>query len=127
MDIKDLSEKDIIYNIEGKDLINIFGSNFVKNNKNICKMIIDNKEYKITEKYNVKSYNNNKLKIQIKGIDNVTDMSYMFNGCHHYYLYLAFQSGILIILKICAICLVNVHHYHLYLIFQNGILIMLLI
>ena len=51
MDIKDLSEKDIIYNIKGKDIINIFGSDFVKNNKNKCKMIINNKEYKITEKY----------------------------------------------------------------------------
>jgi len=37
---------------------------FVKNNKNKCKIIIDNKEYEITEKYNVKNYNNNILKIK---------------------------------------------------------------
>ena len=81
MDNKDLSEIDIIYKIKGKHIINIFGSDFVKNNKNICKMIIDNKEYKLTQKYNVEKYNNDKIKIKLKGIDNVTNMSYMFNEC----------------------------------------------
>ena len=76
----------IIYNIneenrEYKKNIKIFGHKFVKNNKNICKMIIDNKEYEISEEYNIKSYNKNKLKIKLKGIDNVTDMSDMFCGC----------------------------------------------
>ena len=42
----------IIYNINEenrkyKGNIKIFGSEFIKNNKNICKMIIDNKEYEI--------------------------------------------------------------------------------
>ena len=59
-------------------IINIFGSFFVKNNKNICKMIIDNIEYEISEKYNIKNYNKNKLEIKSKGIDNVHNMSYMF-------------------------------------------------
>ena len=81
MSEKDITEINIIYEINRKKNIRIFGSNFVKNNKNICKMIIDNKEYEITEKYKVKSKNNNKLKIKLKGIDNVTDMSYMFEGC----------------------------------------------
>ena len=54
------SEINIIYDInkDCKKEIKIFGSEFVKNNKDICKMIIDNKEYKITEIYNVKNYNN---------------------------------------------------------------------
>ena len=47
----------------------------------MCKMIIDNMEYEIKEKYNVKNYNNNILKIKLKGIDNITNMSYMFYGC----------------------------------------------
>ena len=71
----------IIYDIKEENYINIFGSEFVKNNKDICKMIIDDKEYKISEKYNVKNYNNNKLQINLKGINNITDMSYMFYGC----------------------------------------------
>ena len=37
MSNKEISEINIIYSIEGKD-VNIFGSNFIENNKNICKM-----------------------------------------------------------------------------------------
>ena len=81
MSEKDISEINIIYDINGQNTINIFGSLFVKNNKNICKMIIDNEEYEITEKYNVKSNNNNKLKVKLKGIDKITNMSYMFYRC----------------------------------------------
>ena len=44
MSEKEISNIYIIYNIN-KDNINIFGSKFVENNKNICKMIIDDKEY----------------------------------------------------------------------------------
>ena len=63
MSDKDISEINIIYNIKRKININIkiFGSKFVENNKNICKMIIDNKEYELAEKYKVKGHNNNKL------------------------------------------------------------------
>ena len=59
-----------IFGFEDKDKvgdeINIFGHEFVKNNKNKCKMIIDNKEYEITEKYNIENYNNDKLNIKLK-------------------------------------------------------------
>ena len=85
MSKEDISFGNIIYNINEEDKkfenINIFGSEFVKYNKNICKMIIDNEEYEITEIYNVKNYKNKKLQIKLKGIDNVTDMSYMFSEC----------------------------------------------
>ena len=77
---KELSYINIIYFVD-RDEINIFGSKFVKNNKNKCKMIIDNKKYKIREKYNIENCNNNRLNIKLKGINNVTDMSCMFNGC----------------------------------------------
>ena len=63
MSKKDISEINITYNIkrgENEENINIFGLNFVENNKNICKIIIDNQEYEITEKYNIKNFNNNK-------------------------------------------------------------------
>ena len=83
MSEKDISEINLIYDInkENKEDINIFGEEFVKNNKNICKMIIDNKEYAISEKYNIKTYKKNKLKIKLKGFDNINDMTYMFYGC----------------------------------------------
>ena len=79
------NEISIIYNIKYKDImrdkIRIFGKNFVKNNKDKCKIIIDGKEYELMEGFNI----NNKIKIEIEikliGIHNITDMSYMFNGC----------------------------------------------
>jgi len=76
---KDISEIDIIYNINTKN-INIFGYDFVKNNKNICKMIINNKEYEIAEKYNVQSIDEI-LKIRLKDINKVINMKGMFYGC----------------------------------------------
>ena len=80
---KNVSYINIIYDInkEKEDEINIFGHKFVENNKNKCKIIIDNKEYEIIDKYNIKSYNNNKLNIKLKGIHNITNMSYMFSRC----------------------------------------------
>ena len=38
-----ISEINLIYDIN-KENISIFGYEFVRNNKNICRMIIDNKE-----------------------------------------------------------------------------------
>ena len=85
---KDISDINIIYNIKKKkdngkeeeDFINIFGTEFVNNNRNTCKMIIDNKEYDLEEKFNIKNYNNNILKIRLKSYD-ITNMSNMFDGC----------------------------------------------
>ena len=81
MSEKDISEINIIYDINGKNYINIFGYKFVENNKNKCKMKIDNKEYELTTYYNVKSNNNNKLKIKLKGINHITNISEMFYEC----------------------------------------------
>ena len=77
----DITEINIIYNIKNKEYIRLFGAEFVENNKNICKMIIDNKVYEIKKDYNVKIYNNNKLEIKLKGVNNITNMSYMFSEC----------------------------------------------
>ena len=44
-------------------------------------MIIDNMEYVIEEEYYVKENNNIKLKIKLKGINHITNMSCMFSGC----------------------------------------------
>ena len=82
MSNENITEINIIYNIKNDDNdLKIFGSYFVNSNKNICSLIIDNKEYKITEKFNVKNYKNNILKIKLKGINHITNMSFMFYGC----------------------------------------------
>ena len=89
MSNKYLSEINIIYDInkkdkyieEKEDKINIFGSEFVKNNINKCKMIIDNKEYDLKEELIISNYKNNIVDIKLKGIKNITNMSYMFYNC----------------------------------------------
>ena len=43
--------------------------------------------------------------------NNVTNMSSMFYLCNHYQIYLIFQNGILIKLKIRVICFINVFLY----------------
>ena len=62
MSENDISEINIIYDINNQNNIRIFGSKFVKNNKNICKMIIDDKEYEITEIYKVKRKKNKNIR-----------------------------------------------------------------
>ena len=67
-----VSEINIIYNLDykleinffyevpdeirNKKKIKIFGNKFVENNKNKCKMIIDNKEYELMSEYNIENY-----------------------------------------------------------------------
>ena len=48
-----LNEMIIIYKIEDNYRIKIFGEKFIKNNKNNCKIIIENKEQDISEYLNV--------------------------------------------------------------------------
>ena len=59
--------------------IQIFGTNFVNNNKNNCKMIIEGNEMELKDKIN--NITNNILEIKLKGIKNITNMSYMFYNC----------------------------------------------
>ena len=61
MNINDIN---IIYNIEN-NYVRIFGKEFVKNNKKICKIVINNKKYELMEEYNIKNYKETKLKIKI--------------------------------------------------------------
>ena len=128
MSEKDISEINIIYDINGESTINIFGTKFVENNKNVCKMIIDNEEYEITEKYNVKSNNNNKLKVKLKGINNVTNISYVFYNCSSLISLPDISKwnthNVLNLNNLFHGCSSLIYHYQIYL---NGILIMLLI
>ena len=78
---------DIIYqpvdNPEGK--IRIFGQNFVKNNKDKCKIILNEEEYELKEYFEDidQNYNHKDLiKIKLRGFNNITDMSFMFSDCN---------------------------------------------
>ena len=45
-------------------------------------MIIEGKVYKLPESFNIEDYNKDKLTIILKGINNITDMSYIFRSCN---------------------------------------------
>ena len=69
---------------ENQKYINIFDSNFVKNNKNNNLFVIYNEEeFEIREKLDISNLNINSsfLKIKLKGINNIIDASYMFCDC----------------------------------------------
>ena len=73
----------IIYKIlEVYNAKKVFGGYFVENNKNKCKIIYEDKEYKLEQYFELKN-NKNKdtLEIKLKGIKNVTDMRGMFTRC----------------------------------------------
>ena len=75
---------EIIYKPNKDGKVKIFGNTFVNNNKQNCKIIYNNKEYEIKAYINDidKEYNNkDEIKIKLKGINKVTNMSYMFCGC----------------------------------------------
>ena len=122
--------------------IKIFGSDFIKNNKDKCKIIYEEKEYEIKEKFNIDDKINNEiLEIKLKGINNITNMGYMFSGCSNLsnlpdiskwntnnvtYMNNMF-SGCSNLSNLPDLCFMDVQNYQIYLIFQNGIQIMLLI
>ena len=71
----------LIYKINNNDkLIKIFDEEFIKNNKNICKIIYKEKEMELKERFDV-SAENDKLIIKLKGINKITNANKMFYEC----------------------------------------------
>ena len=80
------NEITMIYKIGKRESIQIFDEKFVNNNKSICKIIYDGKEYDLNENFELKNLNKSDIdkktiEIKLKGINNITDMSYIFNEC----------------------------------------------
>ena len=62
--------------------IKIFDNKFINNNRNKCKILYEEKEYEIKERWNIDdTIKNEILEIKLKGIKNPNDLSYMFYGC----------------------------------------------
>ena len=79
-----MNELTIIYKIEkNKNKIKIFDEYFVKNNKENCKIIIDEEEREICSELNINEEMNNKDYIIIKLIEKkiITNMFSMFAEC----------------------------------------------
>jgi len=87
LDKKEINKKNdneitIIYKINPKDSkIRLFGEIFIENNKDKCKYIYEDKEYELESYFILSNYNKDKLEIKLKGINNITNMSYMFYNC----------------------------------------------
>ena len=77
------NEINIFYKVDNLKKIKIFGDTFVEKNKNNCKIIFNNKEYQLNEYFDLDNIvlNENILKIKLKEINNITDMSCMFESC----------------------------------------------
>ena len=72
----------IKYKIGKEDKIRIFGDDFVKNNKDSFKMIINDKNYELDSFFKIKNEKENEvLKIKLKQIKSVSNLSWMFSGC----------------------------------------------
>ena len=59
----------------------IFGEEFVKRNKYLCKIIHEDKEYELSSKFNVENIKQDILEIKLTGLNYITDVSYMFYNC----------------------------------------------
>ena len=84
MNINLHDEISIIYDVGkngGEEEMKIFGEMFVLNNKDICKMIIEDKVYELKEKFNIKNYKKKELKITLKNIKECSEFVKMFEGC----------------------------------------------
>ena len=81
---KDINELIIIYKINKQEnKVQIFGTNFVQYNKNKCKLIYNKEKLELTDKLEIRNINNNILEIKLKGFENITNMSFMFNKCNN--------------------------------------------
>ena len=71
------------YNIGNENIIKILGKTFVDNNKDKCKIIVEGIKKELTEYLELTNEQKIKKTIELKLIDieNVTNMSYMFDGC----------------------------------------------
>ena len=78
-----LNEMTIIYNTENKNIIRIFGDDFVSNNKNNCYLLIDEKQNELCQLFKLNDIQKNKNKLEIKLVETkiITNMNSMFKDC----------------------------------------------
>ena len=80
-EILSCDEITLIYKINNEDKrIKIFGDDFVKNNKNICRIIFKKKKYELESFFEVQD-NKEELIIKLRGINNITNATEMFFYC----------------------------------------------
>ena len=78
------NEFTIIYNVpKDKDTIVFFGKDFVKNNKNNCYLLIDDKKHELCHEFTLNKEQKEKdiLQIELIQIEPLTNLEYMFFLC----------------------------------------------
>ena len=83
-DENNFDEITLIYDIDkNKSNVKLFGSDFVKNNKDNCILIYDNKKLELMEYFDLKKFSNdnNSLIIKLKGINKINNANNMFYDC----------------------------------------------
>jgi len=78
-----IMNNNIWYNREKEAIDKLFGEKFVENNKDICKMIINEKEYELSIFFQDDNYEIKKdiFEIRLKGISKIKNASCLFCGC----------------------------------------------
>ena len=66
---------------EDNENIRILGENFIRNNKNKVKLIIDNKRYKLKDIITIWNFGKDILKTKLISYNNSYNKSYMFKDC----------------------------------------------
>ena len=64
-----------------KNKIRIFGKEFVENNKSKCKIEYSDGCHTLREYIEIKNYKGDFIEIKLNGINDITDLSYMFADC----------------------------------------------
>ena len=79
---KILNQMKMIYKVGGLDEIKIVSEDFVKNNKDKCKLIINGNEKQLCEYINIKKMNiKEELEVILKETNTITSMYRMFRDC----------------------------------------------
>ena len=69
------------YKVEKNKKIKIFGNLFVMNNRNICKMVINNEELYLDEFFIFENTDEVILEVILTNIQKITNIEHMFNQC----------------------------------------------
>jgi len=79
---KILNQMEMIYKVGGSDEIKIVSDDFVKNNKDKCKLIINGNEMELCEYINIENMDiKDELKVVLKETNTITSMYRMFRDC----------------------------------------------
>ena len=79
-----IDEINLIYKVKDLKNVQLFGEYFVEKNQNNCNLIIEGKEQELKQYYSFGYFfgtDKEYFELKLNGITNITNMSYMFNGC----------------------------------------------